>query len=83
MDIILKQAIPLSILLALTLLCYVGEFLAKKKLGQTRRGALLAGVCTVVALLSNTGMIVTLLMGGGSVEEILPVLLLSLFGALL
>ena len=84
MDILLAHPIPVAGLLLLAFAMYIAEIAVKRHcLERKTLRTVLSVVFTVVALLSNTALIVLLLCWGGSTELVLAIMLLSLLGALI
>lgn len=77
MDIFLKNWLPITLLLCLSVGAWLVGFLLTRKKGAGKKGWILI-LCSAVSFLSNLALIFTLLASGGGIEHITAVLLLSL-----
>jgi len=77
MDIFLKNWIPLTLLLCLSVGAWLVGFLLTRKSGQKPQRVLI-GCLSAVSLLSNLALIVVVLASGGGIEHVIAVLLFSL-----
>lgn len=89
MKFILDHILPISIVLAVAWGMYIAELILSGRPAKqgTAKKSLLAGrktaVLSVLSVLLHFGLCAYLLMVGGEISHILPILLLSLLGALL